>query len=79
MLDKLYTNKSEKELKTLFNLYAGLLIVSIVIPILFSVFGYVVNGKINLSYLLPFVVILLWSSLNVDYLKKKLKKNNIRE
>jgi hypothetical protein len=73
MLEKLYANKSEKDLKSLFNIYSGLLIVSIIIPIIMSVLGYIVNGKITLSYLLPFLVILLWSTFNVDYLKKKLK------
>lgn len=75
MLAKLYSKKSEKELKTLFNIYVALIIVSFIAPILFSILGYVMNGEVHLSYALPFVVVLIWSVLNVDYLRKNRNQN----
>lgn len=76
MLEKIYSNKSEKEIRTLYVIYIALLIVSIIMPILLSIFGFYLTGNTHLSNFWPFIVILFWSSLNVDYLKKKLNSKN---
>lgn len=75
MLERFYSNKTEKDLRKMFNIYSALLILSLIIPILLSIIAYFMNGKVSLSFLFPFVIVLIWSSLNVDYLKKKLKIN----
>lgn len=73
MLEKLYADKTEKQLSSALRLYAALLIVSIVLPILFVAFGYYATGKINFGQSAIFLVIIFWSSLNVSYLKGVLK------
>ena len=40
MLKEFYSNKTDKELKSMLNLYSGLLISSIVLPIIFTTFHY---------------------------------------
>ena len=76
MLEKLYRNLSEKNLKSALTIYYSLLIVSIVLPILSIIVGYFLNGKIYFNYyLIIFLIILIWSLFNVEYLKNKLKND----
>jgi FtsH-binding integral membrane protein len=75
MLEKLYASKTEKDLKSALNLYYALLIVSIVIPILFNAFSYYANGKIYFTKSMIFILIIIWSLFNIDYLKNRLKDN----
>jgi membrane protein YdbS with pleckstrin-like domain len=74
MLEKIYEKSSKKKLKSILSIYYALLINSIVLPILFLIIGYFLNGKIYFKNLLiVFVVIFIWSLFNVEYLKKKIK------
>ncbi|TDP59408.1 hypothetical protein [Flavobacterium dankookense] len=75
MLDKLYTNKTEKELKSTLNVYTSLLIVSVLMPIVLITMSYILNGKAQFKYLIIFILVFLWSLINVDYLKKRVKKD----
>jgi FtsH-binding integral membrane protein len=76
MLEKLYASKTEKDLKSALNLYYALLIVSIVMPILFNVFSYYINGKIHLTKSMIFILISIWSLFNIDYLKNRFKNKD---
>lgn len=78
MIEKLYSDKTEKDLKFALNLYNALLVVSIMMPILFSTFSYITDGKINLIYLIPFVCVFVWSLFNINYLKKRVKNKKIK-
>jgi hypothetical protein len=73
MLDKLYSNKTEKELKSTLNVYTSLLIVSVLMPIVLITMSYILNGKAQFKYLIVIILVFLWSLINVDYLKKKVK------
>lgn len=73
MLEKLYASKTEKDLKSILNIYYALLINSIVMPILFNAFSYYANGKIYLTYSMTFILITLWSLFNINYLKNRVK------
>jgi hypothetical protein len=76
MLKELYLNKTDKELKSFLNLYSGLLISTIIIPIILTIISYFLSGKIQFSYIIPIVIVMIWSVINVDYLKKKLNNKN---
>ena len=79
MLEKFYAGKTEKELKSYLNVYSALLILSIVMPILFNAISFYINGTTHLKASLIFVLIFIWSVINFDYLKNKLKhKSNKR-
>lgn len=73
MLDKFYSNKSEKELKSLLKLYSGLLIVAITLLIVFNGLSYFLSGNFHLVPSVLFIVIIFWSVLNIDYLKKRIE------
>ncbi|PIB28406.1 hypothetical protein BFP77_09520 [Maribacter sp. 4U21] len=74
MLDSIYENFSEKSLKQDLAIYGGLLISAIVLLIVILVVEYFVYGKISLNKLMIiFLIILLWSLFNIDYLKKRLR------
>jgi FtsH-binding integral membrane protein len=73
MLEKLYARKTDKDLKFLLNLYYALLIVSIVMTILFNALSYYINVKIHLSISKVFIVIMIWSLFNINYLKNRFK------
>ncbi len=74
MLDKMYEKFSEKSLKQALVVYGGLLISAIVLPIVFFVVEYFLNGKIHFSnIMIIFLVIILWSLFNINYLKKRVK------
>jgi len=47
MLKELYLNKTDKQLKSILNLYTALLIMSFVMPIIFTAISYFLNGKIH--------------------------------
>lgn len=79
MLVKLYASKTEKELKSLLNIYAAILIVSIVLPILFSSIGYFINGKMNLTNFKLLIIVIVWSLYNVYYLRNRLKTKDIKK
>ena len=76
MLEKLYSNKTEEELKSFLNIYAAILIVSIVIPILFSTIGYFMSGKTQLTSFKLLIVVIPWSLYNAVYLKKRIKRKD---
>ena len=71
MLDKFYSAKSEKDLKSLQKLYTALLIVAISLLIVFNGISYFLSGKFHLIPSILFIIIMFWSALNIDYLKKK--------
>jgi magnesium-transporting ATPase (P-type) len=71
MLDKIYSSKSEKDLKSLQKLYTALLIVAVSLLIIFNLISYFLSGNFHLFPSILFVIIIFWSALNVDYLKKK--------
>ena len=71
MLDKIYSTKSEKDLKSLQKLYTALLIVAVSLLIIFNLISYFLSGNFHLFPSILFVIIIFWSALNVDYLKKK--------
>lgn len=73
MFEKLYSNKTEKDLKSALKLYRGLSIVGIVLLILFNAFSYFTTERIRLFPSIIFGLIILWSFLNINYLSKKLK------
>lgn len=74
MLDKIYENFSEKSLKQALAVYGGLLISAIVLPIVLFVVEYILNRKIHFSnIMIIFLVTILWSLFNIDYLKKRVK------
>ncbi len=73
MFEKLYGNLSEKNLKYALAIYYGLLITSVILPIIFLIIGYFLNGKIYFnSTLLVFLLIFIWSLFNVEYFKKRM-------
>ena len=74
MLEKLYSKSTEKDLKSALKIYTGILIGSLIIPVLGNAISYFLNGKIYLEYLIIFIVLALWSLFNVEYIKNKLKK-----
>jgi hypothetical protein len=74
MLQKLYSSKTEKELNSLMNIYVAILIISIVLPIVFSTITYFINGKIYLTRFKLLIIIMIWSLYNVNYLKKRCSK-----
>ena len=74
MLDKIYKNSSEKGLKQALVVYGGLVISAIILPIVFLAIEYYLNGKIYFSKtVIIFLIIVLWSLINIDYLKKRMK------
>lgn len=71
MLEKLYRNNTEKELKFLQKLYTTLLIVVVSLLVIFNGISYFLWGNFHLIPSIIFIIVLFWSALNVDYLKKK--------
>jgi hypothetical protein len=61
-------NKDDKQLKA--GLYTGLLISSIILPIILTAAGYYLNGKFYPENMIPFAVILIWLLVRGDYFKK---------
>jgi hypothetical protein len=79
MLDKIYTSKTNKQLQFALNLYSALFIVSIVMPIILATMSYLLNGKIQYTNIIIFSIIIIWSSINIKFLKKKLNNKNGKE
>lgn len=71
MLEKLYENNTEKQLKFLQKLYTALLIVVAILLVVFNGISYFLWGNFHLIPSIIFIIVLFWSALNVDYLKKK--------
>ncbi|VXB74661.1 conserved hypothetical protein [Flavobacterium sp. 9R] len=71
MLEKLYGNKTEKELFFFRKLYTALLIVVASLLVVFNGISYFLWGNFHLIPSIIFIIVLFWSALNVDYLKKK--------
>ncbi|CAN0597175.1 unnamed protein product, partial [Ectocarpus sp. 12 AP-2014] len=70
----IYENISEKGLKQDLAVYGGLAISAFILPILMIAFQYFLFGKISFSKIFfIFLVILLWSLFNIDYLQKRIK------
>jgi len=76
MLKELYSNKTDKQLKSILNLYSALLIVSVVLPIIFTIVSYLLNEKIHFINIIIFIIIIIWSLINVDFLKNKLNNKS---
>ncbi len=75
MLDKIYSNKSEKDLKQTLKIYTALLIVSVSLLIVLNVLSYFfLSGNFHLEPSILIVVIIFWSALNIDFLKKIILK-----
>lgn len=72
MFEKLYENNTEKELNFFRKLYTALLIVVVSLLIIFNAISYFLWGNFHLIPSIIFIILLFWSALNVDYLKKKL-------
>lgn len=71
MLEKLYGNNTEKELKLLQKLYTALLIVVVSLLVVFNGISYFLWGNFHLNRSIIFIIVLFWCALNIDYLKKK--------
>ena len=71
MLEKLYRNKTEKELFFFRKLYTALLIMVASLLVVFNGISYFLWGNFHLIPSIVFIIVLFWSALNVDYLKKK--------
>ena len=76
MLKELYLNKTDKELKYMLSIYSAILISTIIMPIILTTISYFLSGKIQFSYILPIVIAMIWSVINIDYLKKELNNKN---
>jgi archaellum biogenesis protein FlaJ (TadC family) len=72
MLDKFYSTKSAKDLKSLQKLYTALLIVAVSLLIIFNVISYFLSSNFQKIPSILFIIIIFWSALNVVYLKKKI-------
>jgi hypothetical protein len=72
MLKEMYSNKTDKQLKFILGLYSGLLILSVVLPIIFTTISYFLSGKIHFTSIVIFIVIMILSLININYLKKRL-------
>jgi archaellum biogenesis protein FlaJ (TadC family) len=79
MLKELYYNKTEKQLKYYLDLYSGLLISCVVMPIIFATVSYFLNSKQHFDYVVPFILVMIWSIINIIYLKKMVNNNNNNE
>ena len=75
MLKNIFKNKTDEQLKSLLKIYTALFIVSIILPIVFSAVSYFLNGKFHFFNLIIFLIIIFWSIINIDFLKKELKNN----
>jgi|GEM_PF-2175807 len=76
MLKEMYSNKTDKQLKSILGLYSGLLILSVVLPIIFTAISYFLNGKIHFTTIISFIVIIILSLININYLKNRLNNKN---
>jgi uncharacterized membrane protein len=72
MFEKLYENNTEKELIFFRKLYTALLIVVVSLLVVFNGISYFLWDNFHLIPSIIFIILLFWSALNVDYLKKKL-------
>ena len=72
MLDKIYASKSAKDLKFLHKLYTALLIVSVSLLLILNGISYLLSSNFQKNPSILLLIVLFWSALNVDYLKKKL-------
>jgi len=79
MLNKIHTSKTNKQLQSALNLYSALFIVSIVMPIILATISYLLNGKIQYTNIIIFSIIIIWSLINIKFLKKKLNNKNGKE
>ena len=72
MLKNLYSNKTKKELNFFLSLYTGLLILCILLPVIFSLIGYLINDKIYFSSI--FLLLAVFCTFNIYTLRKILKE-----
>lgn len=74
MLDKMYSDKPEKDLRYILKIYSALLIVSVGLLIVLNGLSYfLLSGNFHLELSIIFFVMICWSAFNVDYLKRNLK------
>ncbi len=72
MLNKFYSNKSEKDLKYFLKIYTSLLIVAIALLILTNALSYFfLSTNFQIGPSIGFAVVIFWSALNIDFLKEK--------
>ena len=74
----MYSNSTEKQLKDYLDLYSGLLISCVVLPIIFTIVSYYLNGRANFSYIKIFIIVITWSIINVYYLRNLLKSKKTK-
>ncbi|RKS95484.1 hypothetical protein BC952_1171 [Flavobacterium limicola] len=67
-----YSNKTDQQLKSTSSLYYGLLIISVVLPIILTLSGYFLTGKTYFKTIIHFVVIMIFLLLS----KKRFNNNN---
>lgn len=73
MLDKIYTNKSEKDLKFSLKIYIALLVVAVGLILILNGFSYfLLSGNFHLGPSILLLVIVFWSAFNIDYLKTRI-------
>jgi hypothetical protein len=65
MLKEFYSNDTDKELKNRLKWYSALLISTIILPIILTTISYFLSGKIQFSYIIPFVIVMVWSVIKV--------------
>ncbi len=77
MLETLYKNSSEKDLKKALLIYNALLICTFILSFSYLAYDYFANGNIRFSAsLIIFIIIFFWSFVNVKYLKGKIDHKN---
>ena len=67
-----HSNTTDKQLKSTSSLYYGLLILSIVLPIILTISGYFLTGKTYFKTIIYFVVIMIFLLLS----NKRFNNNN---
>ena len=55
-----HSNKTDKQLKSTSSLYYGLLILTVVLPIILTISGYFLTGKTYFNTIIHFVVIMIF-------------------
>jgi hypothetical protein len=71
MQNKLYSKKSQKDLNAMLKLYTAMLIVSVVLVLALNTLSYFfLSGDLQLKPSIGLLLVIVWSAINVDYLKK---------
>jgi hypothetical protein len=71
MLHKLYSKTSQKDINAMLKLYTALLIVSVILIVVMNGLSYFfLSGDLQLKPSIGLLIVIAWSGINVDYLKK---------